>query len=290
MVEGRRFVVGVALATPFLLGAATGGPGPVDGVRTDFRFADRAIVESSGLVAVDSLVVTTNDSGDRGRVFTVDPRSGGTVGVTSWSGDPVDVEAVAPAGGARVWVADIGDNQLARSAVEVLRVPIGRGDVEASPEAYELVYPDGPHDAEALLAHPVSGQLFIVTKGVFAAGVYAAPMRLRIDRPNNLERVAEAPGIVTDASFLPGGGAVVMRTYSHAHVVDFASWLPVSSWELPDQDQGEGIAVDGSDVLISTEGVRSDVLRVPLPAEAQAADLFGSTAWTVLRLVAPLAG
>ena len=289
MVEGRRFVVGVALATPFLLGAAT-GPGPVDGVRTDFRFADRAIVESSGLVAVDSLVVTTNDSGDRGRVFTVDPRSGGTVGVTSWSGDPVDVEAVAPAGGARVWVADIGDNQLARSAVEVLRVPIGRGDVEASPEAYELVYPDGPHDAEALLAHPVSGRLFVVTKGVFAAAVYAAPMRLRIDRPNNLERVAEAPGIVTDASFLPGGGAVVMRTYSHAHVVDFASWLPVSSWELPDQDQGEGIAVDGSDVLISTEGVRSDVLRVPLPAEAQAADLFGSTAWTVLRLVAPLAG
>src|ERR687893_207498 len=43
-----------------------------------FVFQDPAIVESSGLAVVDGRVVTTNDSGDTGRVFTVDPRSGET--------------------------------------------------------------------------------------------------------------------------------------------------------------------------------------------------------------------
>ena len=44
---------------------------PVDG-RAMFSFADPEIVESSGLVAADDRVWTVNDSGDIGRVFTVD--------------------------------------------------------------------------------------------------------------------------------------------------------------------------------------------------------------------------
>ena len=59
--------------------------------------------------------------------------------------------------------------------MSVLRVPVGRGDRDVVPESYELVYPDGAHDAEALVSHPVTGQLFLVTKGVFAGTVYAAP-------------------------------------------------------------------------------------------------------------------
>lgn len=283
----RRAALGLVVAAPFLLGAAAGGD---EEAETAFRFDDSDIVESSGLAVAGQLVVTTNDSGDDGRVFTVDPASGRTVGVTSWSDEPVDVEALAPAGAGHVWVADIGDNRHVRDSVEVLRVPVGRGDRDAEPASYELVYPDGAHDAEALLAHPVTGRLFVVTKGVFAATVYAAPPRLRPDRPNRLAPVAQAPGLVTDASFLPGAGAVVLRTYSHAYVVGFPTWRPVTSWELPEQDQGEGVAADGTDLLVSTEGVRSTVLRVPLPAEASAADLFGSPAWTILRLVAPLAG
>ena len=48
-----------------------------------FRFADPAIVESSGLTVADGLVSTVNDSGDSARVFTVDADSGRTVGVTT---------------------------------------------------------------------------------------------------------------------------------------------------------------------------------------------------------------
>jgi hypothetical protein len=285
-------VLGVGLTAPFLLGAAAGSSPSGDGPA--FRFTDPEIVESSGLVALagtatDGLVVTTNDSGDPGRVFTVDAATGSTVGVTSWSSEPTDVEALAPAGPGQVWVGDIGDNQAVRESVEVLRVPVGRGDVRATPATYELVYPDGPRDAEALIRHPVTGQLFVISKGVFAGTVYAAPVPLRADRPNRLVEVGEAPGIVTDATFLPGGGGVVMRTYSQAHLASFPSWEPVSSWELPAQDQGEGITVSGRRLLISSEGARSQVLTVDLPPEAGATDLR-SPAWTSLRLLATVRG
>ncbi|GAA1927754.1 hypothetical protein [Nocardioides hwasunensis] len=279
----RRLAAATVVALPFLLGAASGSPDvPADPV---FRFGDPDVVESSGLVVVDGLVVTVNDSGDSGRVFVVDPTSGETVGVTSWSPDPVDVEALAPAGAGHVWVADTGDNRRVRDSVSVLRVPVGRGDRTVDPEAYELVYPDGARDAEALVRHPLTGRLFVITKGVFAGSVYAAPPRLRADRPNPLVEVGQAPGIVTDATFLPGGGGVVMRTYSSAHLAAHPSWEQVASWTLPRQDQGEGIALAGSGLLLSTEGARSEVLRVPLPPEARTTDL-GSPAWTALRWLA----
>jgi hypothetical protein len=285
-------VLGVGVTVPFLLGAASGSSPSASGPA--FRFADPEIVESSGLVALagtrtGGLVVTTNDSGDSGRVFAVDATTGATVGVTSWAAEPTDVEALAPAGPGHVWVGDIGDNQAVRDSVEVLRVPVGRGDRGVTPTTYELVYPGGPRDAEALVRHPVTGQLFVITKGVFAGTVYAAPVPLRADRPNRLVEVAEAPGIVTDATFLPGGGGVVMRTYSQAYVASFPSWEPVTSWALPAQDQGEGIALSGRRLLISSEGARSSVLAVELPAEAGATDLAGP-AWTAWRLLATVLG
>ncbi|RYC14109.1 hypothetical protein [Nocardioides zhouii] len=288
--EARRLGAGVLVAVPFLLGAAAGTSPP--GGSTAFRFTDTEIVESSGLVALPGapgLVVTTNDSGDSGRVFTVDVSTGSTVGVTSWGNEPVDVEALAPADPGHVWVADIGDNRAARRSVEVLRVPVGRGDRQVAPTTYELVYPDGARDAEALLRHPVTGQLFVVTKGVFAGTVYAAPVPLRADQPNRLVEVGEAPGIVTDATFLPGGGGVVLRTYSQAHLAAFPSWEPVSSWELPAQDQGEGITLAGRQLLLSSEGARSEVLAVALPPEARATDLAGP-AWIALRMLATVRG
>jgi hypothetical protein len=96
--DARRAALAVAVALPFLLGAAAGAPDPTG--TPVLRFGDPDIVESSGLAFTATtrggLVHTVNDSGDSGRVFTVDTATGSTVGVTSWDGDPVDVEALAP--------------------------------------------------------------------------------------------------------------------------------------------------------------------------------------------------
>ena len=136
-------------AVPFLVAALL--PGSVAAADEVFRFQDPAIIESSGLAVVDGLFVTTNDSGDSGRVFVVDPANGSTVGVTAWSAEPDDVEALAPAGNGEVWVGDIGDNLAERESVSITRVPVQRGDVDVDQPSYELVYPEGARDAESLL-------------------------------------------------------------------------------------------------------------------------------------------
>jgi len=265
---GRLLAVVVAVPVVAAAVAAAGASWSGPDADVELTFTDTAIVESSGLVALDDLVVTVNDSGDTGRVFAVDRSSGETVGVTTWSDEPEDVEAVAPAGPGEVWVADIGDNAEARGSVSVARVPAGRGDrdVREEVETYDLVYPDGPHDAETLLSVPGSGRLVVVTKGVFGGQVMLAPERLDPDGPNRLREVGAGPAIATDGAFWPDGRHLVVRGYSTASVHAWPSLELVERFDLPSQVQGEGIAVDDDGVvLISTEGPRSDVLRVRLP-------------------------
>lgn len=268
-----------AVALPFVLGAAQ----PSTLVRQDAEelavISDPDIVESSGLAVVEGRWVTVNDSGDAGRVFTVDPATGETVGVTSWAQEPVDVEAVAPVvedgrPTGEVWVADIGDNLAQRASVALLRVPVGEGDREVEPERVELVYPDGPRDAESLLTDPGTGRLYVVSKGVLGGEFYAVPEVLATDGPTELERLAAAPAIATDAAFLPDGRHVVVRSYTDAVVHAFPTLEAVGSFRLPQQPQGEGIGVDPDDpgaVLLTTEGVDQPVLRVELPADVAAA-------------------
>ncbi len=236
------------------------------------RFTDPEIIESSGLVVEGDTMVTVNDSGDRGRVFTVDARTGATVGVTSWEPEPEDVEALAPAGPGHVWVADIGDNRARREWVSVRRVPVGVGArVTGAPE-YRWVYPDGPHDAEALLADPGTGRLYVVTKSVFGGQVFAAPRRLSAEGPSRLRPVAaDVLGLVTDGAFL-GPGVVALRNYGQAEFYSLPGWEPIERIDLPSQQQGEGLAA-GPDrsIWLSSEGSHSPVLRVPLPESVRAA-------------------
>jgi len=262
-------LLGLASAASIAVGSLAGPAEPRSTV--DLAFEDPAIVESSGLVVGDGLFVTTNDSGDRGRIFVVD-RTGATVGTTSWADAPEDVEALAPAGDHEVWVGDIGDNRGSRASIEVLRVPYGRGDRTVEPAAYTLVYPDGARDAETLLAQPRTGQLFVVSKDLFGGTVYAAPRRLSATRPNRLRAVADSLSFATDGSFFPDGRHYVLRDYGAAAVYTFPGHEKVASFGLPSQRQGEGIAVagDGS-VHVSTEGQFSDVLDVELPAPVRAA-------------------
>ena len=268
---GERYLLGLT-ALPFVVGALLAAPQPAGDVVT--RFEDPAIVESSGLVVLDGLFVTTNDSGDTGRVFAVDPADGRTVGLTAWAADPEDVEALAPAGGGEVWVGDIGDNLAERESVSVTRVPIGRENTDVDVASYDLVYPEGPRDAESLLADPSTGRLYIVSKGVLGGAVYAAPERLSERKPNRLEEVGPVLGIATDAAFFPDGRHLVVRSYAEAAVYSWPDLEEVGRFGLPQQEQGEGIAVavDGT-IYASSEGVRAPVLRISLPAVVRRAML-----------------
>ncbi|GAB3789521.1 WD40 repeat domain-containing protein [Nocardioides ungokensis] len=269
----RDRVFAGALVVPFVLGtvAAPSRPG-----HTELTFRDPEIVESSGLVVVHAgggdLVVTTNDSGDTGRVFAVDPASGETVGVTHWSDDPTDVEALAPAGPGAVWVGDIGDNTASRDSIEVTRVPVGRGERTVDAATYDLTYPTGPVNAETLLSDPTTGRLYVASKNVFGGVLYAAPAHLDPDGTNRLRPLGPVLPIATDGAFLADGKHVVLRDYSRAVVYTFPALEPVGDFRLPDQDQGEGLATtDDGDLLVSSEGQDEPVLRVSLPSSVRRA-------------------
>lgn len=227
-----------------------------------FAFTDPAISEASGLTPLGKgLYATTNDSGDSGRVFTVDSR-GETVGVTHWADDPVDVEGLAPAGRHHVWVGDIGDNNSVWESIRIAKVRVGRGERTVTPTVYELVYPDGPHNAESLLAHP-DGRVYIATKDWGGGRLYAVPKRLDPDRPNRLKEVAPVIPLATDGAFFPDGKHVVVRGYYSATIYDWPSMDRVGSFRTPDQEQGEAIGVTPKgEVVVTSEGIRAEVIRV----------------------------
>lgn len=239
---------------------------------TLFTLQDPAITESSAVVEVrrPHRVLTINDSGDGPYVYVIDPRTGRTVGRSSYDGDAVDVEALTRGRDGEVWVGDIGDNSAVRAGVQVYRLPkLTDGDREVPSTRYDLVYKGGARDAEALLVHPRTGRVYVVSKSLFGGQVFAAPADLRDDRPNLLRPIGRAPGIITDGAFFPDGRHAVLRDYSRAFIFDTTQqpWRRIDSVELPNQPQGEGIDVraGGRSLLVSTEGASEPVQVVALP-------------------------
>ena len=184
MVSRLEKLLAALAVLPFGLGLTLSGDAPVKG-DVVFSFADPEIIESSGLIAHDGLFATVNDSGDSGRVFTIDPADGTTVAETSWDGEPVDVESMALTPDGDVLVGDTGDNTAERDSIELIRVPFGE-DGAVDPTTYELVYPDGSHDCESLLVHPKNGQVLVVAKE-FIGRLYAGPGPARQGRPERTD-------------------------------------------------------------------------------------------------------
>jgi len=170
-----------------------------------------------------------------------------------------------------VLVGDIGDNLGNREAVTVTRVPMGEGQLTAPGTSYDLVFPDGAHDAESLLVHPRTGRVYIASKE-FIGRLYAAPAQLSEDSPNPMQRLGEVMPVSTDGAFFPDGRHLVLRDYGQARVYTFPGLREVGEIDLPAQEQGEGIAVgEDGEVYVSSEGVNSEVLRIRLPERIRSA-------------------
>ena len=174
---GRGLVL--ALSVGLILSAPH--PARADGARTLCTIRDQRIEESSGLAAAGDRLWTINDGGSRLQVFELD-RSCRVVRLIQAGIDPYDVEDLARASDGTLWLADTGDNSLNRSTVALERI---RPDGSAA--LFRLTYPDGPHDAEAILLTP-SGQFLIATKEPLTSNVYTPDGPLSADRPTPLRR------------------------------------------------------------------------------------------------------
>lgn len=271
-------VLALCCLLPWLGVAAAGGPvrAEAEGSPTPVAtFGDERITESSGLAVSrrhPGVLWTINDSGDEPRLYAVG--ADGTVRAVLTLGGVVasDFEALAGGPADSLWVADIGDNDAERSTVAVHSItePETLRSAVVVPQSYELRYPDGAHDAEALLVHPRTGRLSIVTKSVLGAAFYLAPPQLSVEQVNRLVRGPEAPAVVTDGAWSPDGSRLALRGYGSARVLS-APGQPARTVDLPRQPQGESLAwsLDGRALLVGSEGEGSTVYRVPVGTGAQ---------------------
>ncbi|MFC0864174.1 hypothetical protein ACFHYQ_17910 [Sphaerimonospora cavernae] len=241
-----------------------------------FVFADQRIDESSGLAASrvnPGVVWTFNDTEGPIRLFAVgaDGRTRAVVTLVGVKGvDPEAMAAVVGADGTDyLYVGDIGGNATPRSTVVIYRIaePTKLADMSVKATAYRLTYPDGAHDAEALLVDPRTRQLYVVTKSPKGGNVYRAPEELSETGTNTLTLVRNLPYVVSDGLITPNG-AMILRSYNKARVWDSPGGDLTWVMDLPKQKQGEGIAItpDGKTLLISSEGVSSPVWQMELPA------------------------
>jgi hypothetical protein len=231
---------------------------------------------------------THNDSGDRPRVFAL--RADGTLvaDLDVPGAQAVDWEDLAigpdPArrGGHALYLADIGDNDAVRDAVDVYRVPEPRAaaaptGATAPATRLRLRYPDGAHDAETLLVDPRGGELAIVTKqlsgdsGVYVARIPAgaADLRLRLAARLHLGLA----GLATAGDVSADGRVVAVRTYTGLFVwarrpgASLAATLRGAPCRgrtsFPGERQGEALALSGHGSAFFTvpEGAGATIRR-----------------------------
>ena len=275
-----RSRLAAALAAALLCLALPASAQEVAGAEVALRLQDPRIQESSGMALSrrhPEVLWTHNDSGHRAELYAVGS-DGRTLATLTLAGVAArDWEGMAAGRDERdrpaLFVGDIGDNNGVWPEVAVYRVgePARLRDATVPAVRYRLRYADGPHDAEALLVDPRSNRLYVATKEVAGGGLYRAPARLRPGQVNLLRRVASVPPVVTDGAWLPDGRGFVLRDYQGANVYA-APGRRVGAFELPLQQQGESLtaSADGRPVLAGSEGVASEVWRVPLPASSLA--------------------
>ena len=266
-------VVALFVASPsFPAGAQQGGvqcqlAGPI--VRVP------GLSESSGLALsrrVPGRLWTHNDSG-KPILFALDAR-GAVTGRLEVRGATVeDWEAIAVGScgtGSCLYIGDIGDNNASRKRITIYRLPEpeAASGTAAVADVFHATYPDGPHDAEALLIGG-DGRLHIVTKGEKGpVGIYRFPSQLKPGTTAQLERVgapSSKPGAqsrITDGAISPDGQWAVLRTRSsltfyRASDLLAGHWRAATRLDLASlkEPQGEGVALaNDTSVFLAGEG------------------------------------
>jgi hypothetical protein len=225
------------------------------------------IPEASGLAIsrrTPGVIWAHNDSGNAAVLFALDESGAvrGRVRLPIRTRDWEDISAAPCPSGDCLYVADIGDNSLARGRVQIYRVPEPSPDDTQTerPEVFSASYADGAHNAEA--AFVVHDYLFVVTRDR-TGGLYRSKQPIGDPGELTLERIGEfGLAAVTDAEASPDAALIVVRT-SHEAVFyraeDLARGVIAPALRVPidglREPQGEGVALDqGGMLYLASEG------------------------------------
>jgi hypothetical protein len=257
------------------------------------------IKESSGIAASKcqpGVFWTHNDSGDDAFIFAID-KSGNSLGTWKVEGaeniDWEDIAATKDASGkCHIFIGEIGDNKAKRQVHTIYRVEepeaneAARTSTSASPLAtvsavsLSFSYPDNNQDAETLLVHPNTGDIYIVTKRVSGpAGVYRLKPDFGPNEPQKADAVGELSvpaipnGFLTGGDISPDGTRLVICDYTQGYEYSLPKgetkfsliWKQTAETiDLGKRKGGESICytADGLAVIATSEGNNSPVIEV----------------------------
>ncbi len=181
-----------------------------------------------------------------------------------------DPEDIAITEGGDLVLADVGDNSSVRKSIQLYRFP------EPSPNStttdatrIDLRYPDGAHNAEAMLLTPDATSAVVFTKerngvsAVFMAALNATTEQV-MTRIGTItitgERHAQ-PNLVTAADLV--GSVIVLRTYANGYTLSASAGKPLvvvlratpKRFDLPPMVQGEALCAspDGHTLVTASE-------------------------------------
>jgi hypothetical protein len=256
------------------------------------------IRESSGLSASEcqDVLWTHNDSGNDPLVYAMSTE-GRHLGTWRVDGaQNVDWESVAtykePGGKCFLVLGDIGDNDEMRGELDIYRVveptasTATASATSASPlrtepaQAMKFSYPDGSNNAETILVHPWTGDIYVVTKEKSGpAGVFRIRPAFGTDAAVRGEKVAdvsvpsEPEGLLTGGSISPDGRRVMLCDLKGGYelVLPDGATDPDAVWQqkamavdLGDREQGEGVSYsrDGLSLFASSEKKNSPLFLI----------------------------
>lgn len=272
------------------------GPQAAQNLPRDFKYATLLcnlslnwINESSGIACSrteQNIFFTHNDAGDSARFFKFNA-AGTVLGVYNLQGtgaaDWEDMASAVVDGVPYLYFGDIGDNNKTRLNIRVHRLiePLQSQGAITNYQTYVLTYPDVAHDAEAMMVHPGTGDIYIVTKTPQVESiVFKCPKpsgsgnfvlqevgRVRVGGNNGATRLITGGDISADGKY------VLLRTYYSGYEFkapegNFDGWCNVTPniVTLRSENQGEAICYSPSGTVIYTtsEGVPCPVSKITM--------------------------
>jgi hypothetical protein len=263
------------------------------------KIANPDITEASGLAASKcqpDVFWTHNDSGDDAFIFAINSR-GENLG--TWrvrNAENIDWEDIAEfedsAGTCFVYIGDIGDNKLKRDVHTIYRIrepqvstaganTTRKNSLETEPaETLNFRYADRDENAETLMVHPVSGDIYVLTKnrdspsGVFKLKpLFGTVDAQRAELVADLKVPSIPNGLLTGGDISPNGRRVVICDYSDGYELilpagdanfdDIWKQAPTRI-DLGERDTGEavGYSADGSTIYATTENKHAPIIEV----------------------------
>jgi hypothetical protein len=166
-----------------------------------------------------------NDSGDKPVLYCINQKAEllQTLycnGITHRDWEDIATIRFPSSGKSKIIIADIGDNAAAYSynTLYILDEPDNVTDKTAEVSQIQKItyrYADGQRDAETLLADPLTGDLFILSKREMAIGVYRIPYPYNTNDTLLLEKMLTLPFTQVVAGDIAASGKdIAIKTYS----------------------------------------------------------------------------